>query len=748
MSRIVFATLSGAICATWSVAPLSADLGDSIGQLAEIVVTAEKRSENLQSVPMSIVSLGSAELQTRAVESFMDYGTTVPNLSFGAAGDGSANSRQIAIRGISGTHTTGFYIDEIPLPDSLDPRIIDMDHIEVLRGPQGTLYGASSMGGTVRVITKQPNVSDVSADLHASVSSTWNTNQPNWTGDGVLNIPIVKDYLAVRLVGFEDSEAGFFKREFPTVPGGQALTVVDNVAAIRTTGMAMSILWKPLDGLEVRPRVLYQFSSYNGFPYADVTDTDLNPTNFVQRRTFNVPEGGYDKWTLASLGITYQTPWGEIVSASGYFDRYILETENQTDFFDAIFPLIPSPTSGVEIKPLQRFVEEVRFASSLPGPVQFVTGLFYETYRGQFTLGEFPPTYVKGIGAVSGYPSDLSYAEYDPSIVRQTAAYGELTYKVTSKLKVTAGLRWYELATTSSDIQEGAVIGPTIVDPPATTRNVGVNPKGQINYQLTPSALLYATAAKGFRPGGIFPAVSPSPAFGCPQELASFGDTVQSARHYQADSLWTYELGGKTEWLNNRLTVNGAAFYTDWQNIQQLILLKCGFQFEANAGAAKSEGGELEIRARPISALDVNAGLGYNHAVITKASSGGAISPQAIGSPVYQIPDWTGSVGATYTQRFSGDYKLVLNSEYSYVGRSFSGNNDPSNPRERAAYRLLDLRMALPWERYEAAIFAKNVTNDHANLSDNRSIVVETPGRPRVVTNQPRTVGVEFRARF
>src|SRR5258708_2152418 len=153
-------------------------------QLAEIVVTAQKRAESLQTVPVSITTFGTQELKDRAVESFMDYATSVPNLGFGASGDGAANSRTISIRGVSGDNTTGFYLDETPLPDSLDPRIVDINHIEVLRGPQGTLYGARSMGGTVRLLTNQPDTNTFSTSVHAGISSTQHTNAPNYVADG------------------------------------------------------------------------------------------------------------------------------------------------------------------------------------------------------------------------------------------------------------------------------------------------------------------------------------------------------------------------------------------------------------------------------------------------------------------------------------------------------------------------------------------------------------------------------------
>jgi iron complex outermembrane recepter protein len=721
-------------------------------QIPEIVVTAQKRAENLQNVPVSITTFGSEALKDRAVESFIDYATSVPNLGFGASGDGAANSRTISIRGVSGDNTTGFYLDETPLPDSLDPRIVDVDHIEVLRGPQGTLYGARSMGGTVRLITNQPDPNAFSANVHYGVSSTQHTSAPNTVADGVVNLPLIRDTLGLRLVGFFDREAGFFRREFPTTPGGTTLSTVRDVGRSVIQGGSLSLLFKPTEALTITPRILHQENAYNGFPFADGTATDLHPTNFVQSRTFNVPEGGSDRWTLYSLGIRYALPFGELVSSTSYFDRLVMEREDESDVVSLFFftgaGLPPALSQITEIKPLHRFVQEVRFASQLQGPLQFVLGSYFSVSNGQFSPGYYPHTIVPGLTALSGYPGDLFFYQSYPSTIREPAIFGELSYQATQRLKVTAGARWYEIKSTASGTEQGAAVGVVVTDPPTTLTEVGVNPKVQADYQINPEAMVYATAAKGFRPGGLVPTVPAAAALGCPAQLAALGLTTGQTHEYQSDNLWNYELGAKTTWLDNRLTVNADVFYIDWKNIQQQILLSCGFQFRTNAGAAKSEGAELEVHARPAHGLDLSAGVGYQHAVITKAGAGGAASPLQPGNRLYQVPDWTANTAVTYTVPLNGRFSLVDNVTYSYVGSSKSANNDPFDPRTRSPYALLDARFALTFATYEIAFVGKNLTNTHANLADNRSIAVELPGRPRIVTNQPITFGVEFRTSF
>jgi outer membrane receptor protein involved in Fe transport len=736
---------------TWIPAVLAEVPADG-DQLAEIVVTAQKRAESLQTVPLSITTFGTQELKDRAVENFMDYATSVPNLGFGASGDGAANSRTISIRGVSGDNTTGFYLDETPLPDSLDPRIVDIDHIEVLRGPQGTLYGARSMGGTVRLLTNQPDTNNFSATVHGGVSSTQHTVAPNYVGDGVVNLPLIQDTLALRVVGFFDREAGFFKRRFPVTAGSDQLATIDDVGRSVVQGGSASLLWKISDSLTITPRILHQETTYNGFPFADATPDDLKPNNFVQTRTFNDPEGGSDRWTLYSLGIHYSLPFGELVSSTSYFDRRVVEREDESDvvslFFYTPAGLPPVFSQITEIKPLHRFVQEIRFASQLSGPVQFVAGTYFSQTNGQSTPGYYPQTIVPGLTDVSGYPGDLFFYQNYPSSIREPAVFGEVSYQVFAPLKLTAGARWYEIKSTASGTEQGAAVGAVVVDAPSTLTEVGVNPKFQADYQLTDAAMVYATAAKGFRPGGLVPTVPAAEALGCPAQLAALGLTTQQTHKYQSDSLWNYELGTKTAWLDNRLTVNADVFYIDWKDIQQQILLGCGFQFRTNAGAAKSEGTELEVHARPLHGLDVSAGVGYQHAVITKAGAGGAESPLQPGDRVYQVPDWTANTSATYTVPLTATFSLVNNLTYSYVGESKSANNDPFDPRTRSPYQILDARCALAFGHHEIALVGKNLTNEHANLADNRSIAVELPGRPRIVTNQPITIGIEFRSTF
>jgi iron complex outermembrane receptor protein len=203
-------------------------------------------------------------------------------------------------------------------------------------------------------------------------------------------------------------------------------------------------------------------------------------------------------------------------------------------------------------------------------------------------------------------------------------------------------------------------------------------------------------------------------------------------------------LGAKTAWLDRRITINAAGFFINWNNIQQQVLLSCGFQFIANAGRATSQGGELEFRGRVLEPLELSAGVGYQNAKI--ADQG--IGPQPVGSPIYNVPNWTANTALTYTVPINSSWSMLGVADYSYIGRSFSANNDPSQPRERPSYRLINLRVALEHGPYELALVGKNLANEIENLGDSRSLAQEVPGRPRLFINQPRTIGLEMRASF
>ena len=816
VTRKLSAAISGTILAVMNVAALAQSTGQtSSGQIEEVIVTAQRRSESLQDVPLSITALSSAALEQRAVKTFFDYAGEVPSLAFGYSGDGSGTARTISIRGISGDNTTGFYIDETPVPDSIDPRVLDVQRIEVLRGPQGTLYGARSMGGTVRLITEQPNLTAFSARISANGGKTTEADAENYGVDGAVGVPLIEGTLALRAVGFYQHDAGFFKRRFlsnpadvtnlpanatPLTLGGLPTTTVKNVGRVNSYGGALSLAFKASEALMVTPRVMYQKSQANGFLYADggsylvpapppgtVVPVDMHPAGYLQARFFDLPESSVDYWTLASVGVTYEAGAASFLSSTSYFDRTVDETEDETDFlwanllapFDGlplgnvnnpnapIYHAVPIASNIKELKQIHRFVQEFRVTSKLTGPWQYVAGLFFSDTRGRVPFaGYYPPALAPGISQTAGFvvqgipglpipvnpaiPDEIFAQSYDTK-VSEPAAYGELSYAFSPQWKATVGLRGYRIKTETGGYLEGIAFGgPRITDPTTSTTEEGVNPKIALDWTVAPGKLVFAQAARGFRPGGLVPSIpgnSASDPLGCFAQLQALGYTsAAQTKSYKSDRLWDYEVGAKTSWAADRLTVNGSVFVNEWDQIQQLVALACGFQFRANSGKAEVKGFDLELHGRPIANFDTSLGLGYQRARITQASP--QLPALKVGDRVYEVPDWTGNVSASYTAPLGEQRSLVAAASYSYTGDSVSASVDSNHPRLRPGYSILDLSLAYHMRAWQIAVVGKNLTNDEANLGDNRSLAAETLGRPRIVVNTPRSMGLELRGRF
>ncbi|WP_395670281.1 TonB-dependent receptor [Phenylobacterium sp.] len=709
-------------------------------------MTANRRAETVLEAPLSITAVSAEALQEKAATSFFDYASAVPNLSFGNTSYG-VNSRTIALRGIAGGGTTGLYIDETPVPESLDPKIFDVERIEVLRGPQGTLYGARSMGGTVRLITVQPSTSEVSGRLHASVSDTAYAPKPNFQVDGAYNIPL-SDTLALRVSGIREYTAGYFERAYPDANGG--LTTVDGVGALTTSGLSVAALFKPSDSLSITPRLIYQKNSYKGFPFGDVAVPDplapvpLVPSSLTNLREFDIPESAKDKFLLASAEIRLERAFGTFTSATSYFDRTASNVEDNSLALSGALGLPIARAVIANDEDGKQFTQEFRFSSDFEGPFQLVAGLYYNHTKG---FEVFPPTVVAEL-AEFGLDTNVYSGQFRDSS-KEYAAYAEGTLNVTQRLSLTAGARLFETKTEAQTTTDGLAVGGLQVGPVRKHKENGINPKFSAKYELTDSAQVYATAAKGYRPGGSqAPLTAPS----CAADLARLGITPEDTATFKSDSVWSYEVGAKGRAFDNRVSAAAAVFRIDWSDIPQTITLPCGFLFRDNAGKARSQGVELEFDAHPVDGLSLGLGFGYTDAKITKTLEGGSLRA---GDRIQQVPRYTLTASAGYdwpvTERIEG----FVNADYKYVSNSISTVNsirDPATgslaPRFRPSYDIVGARAGVRFDNVELAVFGKNLTNEIASLSDVVSLGAEAPGRARVSINQPRTIGVEARLTF
>lgn len=730
----IIATLGAA----WTL-PVHADSVAPSIELAEVVVTATKREESAQNVGISLTALTSAQLEDKGVQQFFDYGTSIPNLSFGiGAADGSLAARGVALRGIQGSNTTGFYLDDTPVLETLDPHIVDIARIEVLRGPQGTLYGAESMGGTVRIVTEQPNLQRLEGQVHAGLSDTRNGSLNELT-EGVVNVPLVADLAAVRASAFYQFDDGYFNKGLGPESAPPTSTLNDQ-GSMKYYGGQVAVLIAPASGWSITPRILYQQTEQGGSPYAYRSEYNLQ-----QREVFDLSPGGTDKWYLASLTVNYKASYGTFVSSTAYFDRKTFETEDDTDVTQYDLSLAsPLPSPITRALDLRRFAQELRFASAFSGPVQLVAGGFYSNS----TRDRDYEWSAQGLAASGVAPTDLLLTFIDSRGAEEYALFGDLSYDVTPRLKATAGVRWFRDTATFRQLTNGFFFGgaPATYVAPSTSEN-GVTPKYLVEYKTTDNVLLYASAGKGFREGGnnIALPAGPPPQ-GCDQDLANIGLTAAQVSTFKSDSLWDYEAGFKSSFGERRYTLNGTAFLIDWTDIQQQVSLPlCGYGLTGNSGRARSTGIELEFSGRILTALTAGVSFGYDNAHITEQGSG---SPQTVGSPVYQVPRVTLATNAEYQQPLSGGWVGFARVDYSYVGASFSANNSQVTLLRRSPYGIGNVRFGARTDRYEVAAFVKNVGDKRANLGDAIMIGAGEPGQPRFVINQPFTAGVEGRWRF
>lgn len=328
-----------------------------------IVVTAQRRSESIQEVPLSITAFSAKEIERSGFNAFGDYAARVPNLAFSASNSSSTDGAlAIAIRGVFGANTTGFYIDDSALVQTLNPRVIDLERIEVLRGPQGTLYGARSMGGTVRLITVQPKLDEFSGRVRALGSSTTDGGE-NYAIDGAVNIPLIKDSLGFRAVAYSQRDSGFIDRA-PRSDAPVPFPVRKDVNDEDVDGVQLSGLWSLMAGsLTIAPRYMHENVERGGRTQADFT-----ADNRINLREFDVAEPSKNEWSLATLTATYHATGGTFLAASTWFDRSYNDSEDFSEWTDAVLGVQAKSVTYAETDQ-SIFSQEVRFICPVgPGP--------------------------------------------------------------------------------------------------------------------------------------------------------------------------------------------------------------------------------------------------------------------------------------------------------------------------------------------------------------------------------------------
>ena len=724
-----------------------------------IVVTARRKEETLTDVPASITAYSSDYLQKQNIQTFADYATKIPNLTFqyGQGTDfssvGFVGGRQTVIRGVAGSNTTAYYINDTPVPASISPQVLNLDRIEVLKGPQGTLFGASSMGGNLRFITREPSLNDNSYVVQAQGGGTKGGGF-DFDGNARADVVLVPDRVALNMAFGYLRESGFVSRRFPDGAGG--FTTKGGQGRNDTYSGSISARFKLSDSIEATLSGIGQSSDLHGFPAAYAPLPGYQPQTYTLDRDRDVQEFSKDRWGLGSLALKYAGDGFSVISSTSYFARKTYEREDNTEgtnFFienslgvDAGNPALFTDNISRD----RRFTQETRLSFDEGALLPHLSGTVGVFYQHKYTSFYQPAVIVPELGAAGFDPPYVTNQRY-PAHEDNSAIFGELYYEVVPRLTVTLGLRHYWIKQKADAVLSQGIFNAPGGDfaPERRSRQQGFVPKAVASYKIGTDGTIYASAAKGFRVGG---SQGRLPDF-CSGDLAAIGRTQDDVQEYKSDTLWSYEVGAKNRF--GRLNVSAAAFQIDWSKIQQQVALPtCTFSFIANAGKARIRGGELEISGRPVAELPltIQLGLGYTNG---KLIDPGLIN-QAPDTRLVQVPEWTATVGANYEHEIGANMSLFVSGDYSYTS-SVKVANSAGGFLTRHPFNFVNANLGLRFGSSEIMLFGKNLFDKRLNLGDlyssgfeRQEILADGSAQrlPRAAVSRPRQLGVQYRLKF
>jgi iron complex outermembrane receptor protein len=756
------------------------DLDSNVFSIDEIIVTSRKRGEeSLQDIPATITAFDSSELAIMQVADFSDFAYQVPGLTFTDEGPGE---KRYIVRGIQsgGQQQVAVYYDEVPLPgvqgagsnsgsQTTDLKIYDMERIEVLKGPQGTVFGANSQTGTVRFISAKPNLDELEATISGDASNMEHSEDTNSGINGMVNVPLIYGKLGLRVVAYEDNEAGYIDN---------VRLGVNDINSSETTGLRVNLRWAPTDSFTLDTMYWFQdrysggtsnYTPYDSFHQSPGTNDQGANDNIVDTPAFSTfyQTGDYvvgdftnnfipDEQTIFSLTGIWDLPWATMTATASHYERDFGYKFDSTWIITTFgmeaagrLDLLPALTD--QDQSLNQDMFELRFNSTGDGPLQWLAGGFLrerdstlQSYvpivnesGNTFSTGKPPlgPTGLPGGGIIGCNP--CVFARFADKTIEEKALFGELTYELSDRLAATIGLRWFDVE--QSDLGQ-TVFQFALFDGPAGPQNTvsagqsETIQKYKLAYELTDDSAIYVTASQGFRLGGT-----------------NNQGIVAVPQLYEADELWNYEVGYKSSWMDNRLIINTAIFMIDWENLQISGLDPTGaFSFIGNAGSAEVKGIEIEVTSKPNQNLDLTMGLSY---LPTKELTEDQVSdsiqaPGKKGDQIPRIPDLTLNATATYNFELPVDNaKGWVRAEYSYKDGS-NTELDPTSSANRYGddYSITNLRLGFSSEEINSDIvfYIENVFDEDGDL-----FIYQGSRRPTgKVTNTPRKVGLSLTKRF
>ncbi|MEQ8736496.1 MAG: TonB-dependent receptor [Rhodospirillaceae bacterium] len=706
--------------------PINSRTRDARSGLEEVIVTSTKRRRVPQDIAVSVATVGAEQLEAMAVRDTEDLIGLVAGLSSTNQGPGR---NKVFLRGQSDgpladrtQSTVGLYIDESPLVFSdtnPDFRLVDVERIEVLRGPQGTLFGAGSLGGTFRIITQKPDSFETLGEVSLGGSFT-NSGSPSYRADGMINVPLVAGRSALRLAVFNDLYGGFIDDvRLDEEDVNEAHIFGGRVSLQTDIGQRWSAL---LTGNAQKISL-------------DDTQYYAPDVGLLVRNNY-IAEPRQDQFYQAGLVIDGDFGWAKFLSATTHIRRRI---QNQSDASLAVPDLLnlslrSSPfTSRNKIATL---AQEVRLYSDGRRFDWLVGGFYLDRNENVKTTFSVP-----GAGAAfaeDGFPNDVVFAEDRDDDVQQIAAFGDVSFRLTPRLELSLGMRWNRATLDVSSLTTGLLSGRA-EETDLPNKENAVTPRASLRYELSASTQIYAQAAKGYRVGGVNINTPISALF----DPGLDPDEAIQTQTFTDDSLWNYELGFKSRLFEDRLSIDVSAFYVRWDDIQSDQILPTGFLFVTNAGNATNFGVEMQLTAKVSDHLTVTAVGIWNDPTLSQAN---AFLNAEKGDRLPAVSAFTASLGFYYSKPINARMSFNMSGDYRYVGASRLFFDQDVSP-EMGEFHRVGLRTGLGFEQWQAQISVSNLFNNRGNTfayGNSFSLSATSQFTPL----RPRTFGLEISRRF
>lgn len=678
--------------------------------LEEIIVTAQKREQRLIDVPLSVTAMTGTELAERGVSNLLQAQYAVPGLTLSEFGPGQqrAQLRGVGTQGGSqGLATVGFYLDEMPINigagAGLDVRLLDMERVEVLRGPQPTLYGEGSMGGTIRYVTAKPDLNEFLGRVAGSWGSIEDGSE-TYRAEGMLNLPLVADKLALRLVAGHENLGGWIDTASRA-----------DVNEAKITTVRASLLFQPVDGLSVSLLALHQEQEqgYQNFASKDRTTTTVYPSR------------NDDRYDLANLVVSYDLGAVTLLSTTGYLKRKPNSGFDLTSYFvpvlEGSFGVPPGFITSVgqsSSATTRMWTEEVRLTSNGDGPLRYTVGAYYrdpKTEQQQITLT-----------APGALPFELLGGQLRNES-EAWAVFGDVSYAFTDRLEVLVGARYFEDERSFDNTT--TQFGFTSTEVRAAKFDT-VNPRFNVSYKTSDDGIVFFNAAKGFRSGGI--------------NSFSAGLGAQVEPTFGPEKLWSYEVGTKQQLLDRRLLLEASVYYNEWDDFQaQTVVPGSVIAIFANSGKASGPGADLSLTLRPIKELTLSATVGYTDMEYDTNSP-----DRYKGDTMDMVAPWTWSTSLGYERPLAGDMTFIARADYLHTDgyeltlRNFIFPPGTSPFHQTDKRDVINARVGVNFGTFAAYLFVDNLSDDGGTLYPPVGTVLEP------ILSQPRTVGIELRADF